>query len=72
MSGSARSLMGSDFAGMRVASTIFTPEHSRNGKNISAKLQVNAFMNIASKANNGEGRSDSRSGVSSPIRVPSP
>lgn len=58
MSGSARSLSISMFSGLRVASTSFTPEHSKNGKNISAKLVVNAFMNIASKANNGEGRNE--------------
>jgi hypothetical protein len=46
------------FSGLRVASTSFTPEHSKNGKNISAKLVVNAFMNIASKANEGEGRNE--------------
>ena len=58
MSGSARSLQMSFFSGLRVASTSFTPEHSKNGKNISAKLVVNAFMNIASKANEGEGRNE--------------
>lgn len=46
------------FSGLRVASTNYTPAHSKNGKNISAKLVVNAFMNIASKANNGEGRNE--------------
>lgn len=58
MSGSARSLQMSFFSGLRVASTSFTPEHSKNGKNISAKLVVNAFMNIASRANDGEGRNE--------------
>ena len=58
MSGSARSLSISMFSGLRVASTIFTPEYSKNGKNVSAKLVVNAFMNIASKANEGEGRNE--------------
>ena len=58
MSGSARSLQMSFFSGLRVASTSYTPAHSKNGKNISAKLVVNAFMNIASKANNGEGRNE--------------
>jgi len=46
------------FSGLRVASTNFTPEHSKNGKNISAKLVINAFMNIASKANSGDGRNE--------------
>ena len=58
MSGSARSLQMSFFSGLRVASTSYTPAHSKNGKNISAKLVVNAFMNIASKANDGEGRNE--------------
>ena len=58
MSGSARSLQMSFFSGLRVASTSYTPAHSKNGKNISAKLVVNAFMNIASKANAGEGRNE--------------
>ena len=58
MSGSARSLSMSMFSGLRVASTNFTPEYSKNGKNVSAKLTINAFMNIASRANNGEGRSE--------------
>jgi len=58
MSGSARSLQMSFFSGMRVASTSYTPAHSKNGKNISAKLVVNAFMNIASRANAGEGRNE--------------
>lgn len=58
MSGSARSLQMSFFSGLRVASTSYTPAHSKNGKNISAKLVVNAFMNIASRANDGEGRNE--------------
>lgn len=58
MSGSARSLQMSFFSGLRVASTSYTPAHSKNGKNISAKLVVNAFMNIASRANAGEGRNE--------------
>jgi hypothetical protein len=58
MSGSARSLEISCFSGLRVASMSYTPAHSKNGKNISAKLVVNAFMNIASKANAGEGRNE--------------
>jgi hypothetical protein len=43
---------------MRVASTYFTPEHNIDGRDVSAKLQINAFMNIASKANGGKGRSE--------------
>lgn len=58
MSGSARSLSISMFSGLRVASTIFTPEYSKNGSNVSAKLVCNSFMNIASKANAGEGRNE--------------
>ncbi len=58
MSGSARSLSMSMFSGIRVASTNFTPEYSKNGKNVSAKLTINAFMNVASKANGGDGRNE--------------
>ncbi len=58
MSGSARSLHSTFFAGLRTASTNFTPEYNKNGKNVSAKLNINAFMNIASRANNGEGRNE--------------
>ncbi len=58
MSGSARTLVRLDGSGFRVASTNFTPEHSKNGKNISAKLEINAYMNIASSANGGQGRSE--------------
>jgi hypothetical protein len=58
MSGSARSLSVTMFSGLRVASTNFTPEYSKNGKNVSAKLTVNSFMNIASKANSGDGRNE--------------
>lgn len=58
MSGSARSLQSSHFSGLRVASINFTPEYSKNGKNVSAKLTVNSFMNIASRANGGDGRNE--------------
>lgn len=58
MSGSSRSLHISVFTGLRVASVTFTPEYSKNGKNISAKLVCNSFMNIASSANGGEGRNE--------------
>jgi len=58
MSGSARSLQMSFFTGLRVASTTFTPEYSKNGKNVSAKLVSNSFMNIASRANDGAGRNE--------------
>jgi len=47
------------FSGIRVASTNFTPEYSKNGKNVSAKLTINGFMNVASRANGGEGRNES-------------
>jgi len=58
MSGSARSLQASMFSGLRVARTDFTPEYSKNGKNVSAKLTINAFMNMATRANNGAGSND--------------
>jgi len=53
MSGSARSIQSSNFAGLRVASLYFTPEYSKNGVNISAKLEINAFMNLPGRANGG-------------------
>jgi len=49
MSGSARSLQSSDFAGLRVARTFFTPEYSKNGENISAKLEINCYINQPNK-----------------------
>jgi len=58
MSGSARSLEVHMFAGLRVASTTYYPAHSKNGKNISQRLVINAFKNIASSANDGEGRNE--------------
>jgi hypothetical protein len=58
MSGSSRSSQITVFTGLRVASTEFTPEHSKNGKNYSAKLAIVAYMNIASRANGGEGRNE--------------
>jgi len=58
MPGSARSLQISEFIGLRVASTTYYPSHSKNGVNISQRLVINAFMNIASRANNGEGRNE--------------
>lgn len=58
MSGSARSLQMSSFSGLRVASLFFTPEYSKNGANVSAKLEINAFMNMPGKQNNGEGLKD--------------
>lgn len=48
----------STFSGLRVASSNYFPAHSKNGVNISQRCTINAFMNIASKANNGEGRND--------------
>ena len=58
MPGSARSLQISQFIGLRVASTTYHPAHSKNGVNISQRLVINAFMNIASRANGGDGRND--------------
>ena len=58
MAGSARSLQNSTFSGLRVASSNYYPAHSKNGVNISQRCTINAFMNIASRANNGEGRND--------------
>ena len=58
MSGSARSIQSADFGGLRVASLYFTPEYSKNNVNISAKLEINAFMNLPGKANGGEGRNE--------------
>jgi len=57
MAGSARSMQTSDFFGLRVASCNYFPAHSKNGVNISARCTINAFLNIASRANNGEGQS---------------
>lgn len=50
-------MQSSDFFGLRVASCNYFPAHSKNGVNISARCTINAFMNIASRANNGEGQS---------------
>lgn len=58
MSGSARSIQMSFFSGLRVASTQYHPAHNKNGINISQRLVINAFMNIASRANDGAGRND--------------
>lgn len=57
MAGSARSMQTSDFFGLRVASCNYFPAHSKNGVNISQRCTINAFMNIASRVNNGEGQS---------------
>lgn len=57
MAGSARSMQTSSFSGLRVASCNYFPAHSKNGVNISQRCTINAFMNIASRANNGEGQS---------------
>jgi hypothetical protein len=56
--GSARSLQNSTFSGLRVASTNYFPAHSKNGVNVSQRCTINAFMNIASRANDGAGRND--------------
>jgi len=58
MSGSSRSSDITVFTGLRVASTDFTPEHSKNGKNYSAKLAIVAYKNIASRANGGKGTNE--------------
>jgi hypothetical protein len=58
MSGSSRSSSIAIFTGLRVANTEFTPEHSKNGKNYSAKLAITAYQNIASNANGGKGRNE--------------
>jgi len=58
MAGSARGLQNSFFSGLRVASTTYFPAHSKNGVNVSQRCTINAFLNIASRANNGEGRND--------------
>ena len=47
------------FSGLRVASTTYYERHSKNGSNISQRLSISAFMNIASSANAGEGRNES-------------
>ncbi len=49
MSGSARSLQSASFGGLRVASTYYTPAYSKNGENVSAKLEINAFINQVRK-----------------------
>jgi hypothetical protein len=49
MSGSARSLQSLDFGGLRVSRTFFTPEYSKNGENISAKLEINCYVNQPGK-----------------------
>jgi len=56
---SSRTLEVSTFSGLRVASTFFTPEYSIDGKNVSAKLTVNAFQNIANK--NGKNKNEALS-----------
>lgn len=47
------------FSGLRVASTTYYEAHNKNGVNISQRLSISAFMNIASSANAGEGRNES-------------
>lgn len=42
---SSKTLSMSMFAGLRCHRTAFTPEYSKNGKNISAKLTITAFNN---------------------------
>lgn len=45
MSGSSRGLEISMFSGLRVASLEYWMAHNKNGKNISAKLNINAYLN---------------------------
>jgi hypothetical protein len=54
----SRSLQFSAFTGLRQASSIYYPAHSKNGVNVSQRLVINAYMNIASRANGGKGRSE--------------
>lgn len=49
MSGSARSLQSLNFGGLRVSRTYFTPEYSKNGENISAKLEIHCYLNQPNK-----------------------
>jgi len=56
--GSARSIQSSSFGGLRVASNNYFPAHSKNGKNVSQRCTINAFMNIADRSNDGQGRND--------------
>lgn len=56
MPGSARSIVVTTFTGLRVASTYYYPAHSKNGKNISQRLVINAFANVAKRG--GEADSD--------------
>lgn len=52
----SRTLQVTSFADLVRASSNYIPAHSKNGKNISQRLNVGAFMNIASSANEGKGR----------------
>jgi hypothetical protein len=60
---SDRSLIQMFATGLRVASSEYTPAHSKiDGgvrKNVSAKLAIVAYHNIPSKANDGKGKSES-------------
>jgi len=49
MSGTAKSYLDVELRGIRVGKTIFTPEHSKNGVNVSAKLKIYAFANDGDK-----------------------
>ncbi len=51
---SSKSVVTMTGAGLRVASTSYTPAHSKNGVNISAKLTVHAYQNDGKK-NTGNG-----------------
>lgn len=49
---SSKSVVTMTGAGLRVASTTYTPAHSKNGTNISAKLTVYAYQNDGKKGSN--------------------
>lgn len=48
----SRSLQFSVFTNLRQASSFYTQAHSKNGVNISARLLVNAYLNLASRSGN--------------------
>jgi len=54
----SRSMQMSFFSGLRQASCTYIPAHSKNGVNVSQRLLISAYQNIASRANGGDGRSE--------------
>ena len=48
----SRTIQSHHYSNIRVASTFYTPAHSKDGNNISARIQVNAYANY--KKRNGE------------------